>query len=132
VADRSALIIAVDVAGAAPHEVTFVERALEGGFFPEQPERLIDDEACDSDEFAANLAEQGTERTVPRRARRCVPHQDGRRLRRHRACWRVERLSAWLHDLSCDLATFRARRETPAAAEPECMGSRRLGVAALT
>ena len=98
VADRSGLPVAIDVVGAGPHEVTLVETTLDGCFVEEQPERLIDDKAYDSDELAANLADRNIELIAPHRARRRVPRQDGRALRRYRRRWRVERLFAWLQN----------------------------------
>lgn len=96
VADRSGLPVAVDVAGAAPHEVTLVEATLEGCFVAEQPHRLIGDKAYDSDELAESLEARGIELIAPHRARRRVPRQDGRPLRRYRRRYKVERLFAWL------------------------------------
>jgi transposase len=96
VADRAGFPVAVDVAGAGPHEVTLVETTLEGCFVEEQPQRLIGDKAYDSDELAGNLAARNIELIAPHRARRRVPRQDGRPLRRYRRRWRVERLFAWL------------------------------------
>ncbi|MGH9194235.1 MAG: IS5 family transposase [Acidimicrobiia bacterium] len=98
VADRSGLPIAVDVAGAARHDVTLVDTTLEARFLEEQPEHLIGDKAFDSDELAEHLAARGIELIAPHRARRRIPRQDGRSLRRYRRRWRVERLFAWLQN----------------------------------
>jgi transposase len=98
VADRSGFPLAVDVAGAGPHEVTLVSSTLEGRFVAEGPERLIGDKAYDSDELAEDLAASGIELIAPHRARRRVPRQDGRALRRYRRRWKVERLFAWLQN----------------------------------
>ena len=98
VADRSGLPVAVDVAGAAPHEVTLVDTTLAGRFVESAPQRLIGDKAYDSDELAEALAAEGIELIAPHRARRRVPRQDGRPLRRYRRRWKVERLFAWLQN----------------------------------
>ena len=98
VADRAGFPVAIDVAGAGPHEVTLVETTLEGRFTAAQPERLIGDKAYDSDELAEDLEARGIELIAPHRARRRVPRQDGRALRRYRRRWRVERLFAWLQN----------------------------------
>jgi transposase len=96
VADRSGLPVAIDVAGAAPHEVTLVDSTLESCFLEDRPRRLIGDKAYDSDELAEDLAEQGIELIAPHRTRRRIPRQDGRPLRRYRRRYLVERLFAWL------------------------------------
>jgi len=88
----------VDVAGAAPHEVTLVDTTLAGRFVESAPQRLIGDKAYDSDELAEALAAEGIELIAPHRARRRVPRQDGRPLRRYRRRWKVERLFAWLQN----------------------------------
>ena len=98
VADRAGFPVAIDVACAAPHEVTLVESTLEARFLSEQPQRLIGDKAYDSDELAGDLAARGIELIAPHRARRRVPRQDGRALRRYRRRWKVERLFAWLQN----------------------------------
>ena len=96
VAERSGLPVAVDVAGAAPHEVTLVDPTLDGRFVAEQPDRLVGDKAYDSDELSEGLAARGIELIAPHRARRRISRQDGRPLRRYRRRWKVERLFAWL------------------------------------
>ena len=46
----------------------------------------------------AHLPERhGREDAAPHGGRRRYPTQDGRKLRRYRNRWRVERLFAWLH-----------------------------------
>src|SRR5439155_20150947 len=55
VAERSGLPVAINVASASPHEVKLVKPTLDAGFLPEAPERLIGDNAYDSDTLAADL-----------------------------------------------------------------------------
>ena len=74
-----------------------VEPTLQSSFVDEKPQRLIGDGAYDSDPLDARLAEQGIEMIAPhRRNRRKHKTQDGRKLRRYRRRWKVERLFAWL------------------------------------
>ncbi len=97
VADGSSLPIAVSLASASPHEVTLVEQTLESSFVEEKPERLIGDRAYDSDPLDAELGCQGIEMIAPhRRKRKKANTQDGRKLRRYKRRWKVERLFAWL------------------------------------
>ena len=96
-ADGSGLPISVHVASASPHEVTLVERTLESRFVEEKPKRLIGDRAYDSDPLDAELRVQSIEMIAPHRRRRQKPKtQDGRKLRRYKRRWKVERLFAWL------------------------------------
>jgi len=76
-----------------------VEATLEARFTDEQPERLIGDKAYDSDPLDERLAEIGVELIAPHRSNRKKANtQDGRKLRRYRRRWKVERLFAWLQN----------------------------------
>ena len=97
VADRSGLPVSVHAACASPHEVTLVGATLEASFVEDKPERLIGDRAYDSDPLDAQLKAEGVEMISPHRKGRKKPKtQDGRKLRRYKRRWRVERLFAWL------------------------------------
>ena len=99
VADNASLPLAVHAASASPHEVTLVGETLLQSFVTEQPARLIGDKAYDSDPLDAELAERGIELIAPHRANRKKPRtQDGRKLRRYKRRWKVERLNAWLQN----------------------------------
>jgi transposase len=99
VADRSGLPLAVYAASASPHEVSLVGETLAQVFTAERPERLIGDKAYDSDPLDAELAEEGVEMIAPHKSnRRKAPTQDGRKLRRYRRRWKVERLFSWLQN----------------------------------
>jgi transposase len=99
VADRSGLPIAISVVSASPHEVTLVEETLETRFTEEKPERLIGDKAYDSDPLDERLKGQGIEMIAPHKSnRKKSKTQDGRRLRRYRRRWKIERLFAWLQN----------------------------------
>ncbi len=99
VADNASLPLAVHAASAAPHEVTLVGETLLQSFVSGQPERLIGDKAYDSDPLDAELAGRGIELIAPHRKNRKKPAtQDGRKLRRYRRRWKVERLWAWLQN----------------------------------
>jgi transposase len=90
---------------ASPAEVTLVEATLETIAVPRQgrgrprkrPERLIYDKACDSDALRQRLAKRGIDLICPHRQnRKKLPLQDGRKLRRYKRRWKVERTFAWL------------------------------------
>ena len=73
---------------------TVVER-----FTDDKPERLIGDKAYDSDPLDAELASLTIEMIAPHKEnRKKSKTQDGRKLRRYRRRWKVERLFAWLQN----------------------------------
>jgi transposase len=100
ISDGHGLPLAVHVASASPHETKLVEATLENRFFADLPERLIGDRAYDSDRLDEQLMNHyGIEMIAPHRSIRTrTLTQDGRRLRRYRRRWKVERLFAWLHN----------------------------------
>jgi transposase len=83
---------------ATPHEVTLVHATLAQTLVRRRPERLIGDNAYESDQLDAELAERGVELIAPHRSNRKHQTQDGRPLRRYRRRWMVERLFAWLQN----------------------------------
>ncbi len=97
-ADRSGFPVAIYTASASPHEVKLVGDTLAQVFTKQLPTRLIGDKAYDSDPLDTQLAEQGVEMIAPhKRNRKKANTQDGRKLRRYKRRWKVERLFAWLH-----------------------------------
>jgi transposase len=88
--------LAVNVESASPHECKLVEETLAGSFLDELPARLIGDKAYDSDRLDEQLRrDYDIEMIAPNRENRGKT-QDGRKLRRYKRRWRVERLFAWL------------------------------------
>lgn len=74
-----------------------MEATLEERFVEELPEKLIGDRAYDSDGLDEHLAEMGVEMIAPHRTGRVKSKtQDGRKLRRYKRRWKVERFFAWL------------------------------------
>jgi len=60
---------------------------------------LIGDRAYDSDPLDSKLREEGIELIAPHRRNRVKPKtQDGRKLRRYKRRWKIERLNAWLQN----------------------------------
>lgn len=91
---------------ASPAEVTLLERTLDTvavgrpgkpGRPRTRPERLIADRGYDSHPLRARLARRGITPIIPaRRNHKNATHHDGRKLRRYRRRWIVERTFAWL------------------------------------
>jgi transposase len=96
--DGSSSPLALHAESASPHEVSLVEATLASAFLKEKPEHLIADKAYDSDPLDESLLEQGIEMIAPHRKNRKKKTQDGRKLRRYRSRWKIERLFAWLQN----------------------------------
>lgn len=108
IADGSSLPLAVHAASASPHELTLVGETLSERFVEECPSKLVGDRAYDSDPLDAQLEAEGIEMIAPhRRNRKKAKTQDGRKLRRYKRRWKVERLFAWLGNLGLGLTRFR-------------------------
>ena len=74
VADGAGLPIAVCAESATPHEVTLVQRTLAESIVAEPLQRLIGDNAYDSDRLDRELAETGVEMIAPHNRGRKRPH----------------------------------------------------------
>jgi transposase len=105
VVDGEGIPLACHLDSASPAEVKLLERTLdnidvieaEGEAAPPQPKRLILDRGYDSDPLRRRLADRGIEMICPhRKNRRKAKTQDGRKLRRYKRRWKVERPFAWL------------------------------------
>lgn len=104
VVDGAGVPLGIHVASASPAEVTLIDATLDtirvpraGGGRPRQkPERLIADRAYDSDPARKRLLQRGITLIVPYRENRTNrKYEDGRKLRRYRRRWVVERTFAW-------------------------------------
>ena len=111
--DGSGLPVSVYAASASPHEITLVEETLAASFAPGEPERLVGDRAYDSDPLDAALAERDIEMIAPhqRNRKKKKKTQDGRKLRRYRRRWKVERLFAWLSNFRRLVVRYERRAE---------------------
>jgi hypothetical protein len=93
VAADNSLPLALSVQSASPAECQLVEEVLAGSFLDELPARLIGDQAYDSDPLDATFQQEyGIELIAPNGRGRKRKTQDGRKLRRYRRRWKVERL----------------------------------------
>jgi transposase len=104
-ADGQGTPLGVCVEKASPSEVTRLERTLDNVRVkrhrdrrcrPHQPQRLIANRGYDSNPVRALLVKRATEPSIPKRRNKTVAtHQDGRKLRRYRRRWIIERTNAW-------------------------------------
>lgn len=107
VADGAGLPVAIYAESASPHEVRLVEQTLLARFTDRRPEKLIGDKAYDSDPLDEKLAQFETELIAPHKAnRKKTKTQDGRKLRRYKRRWKIERLFAWLQNFRRVLVRF--------------------------
>ena len=106
VVDGPGVPLGVHRDSASPAEVTLLEPTWATTAVPragsgrprQKPERVIADQAYDNDALRQPLPQRGIELSVPhRRNRKQPPTQDGRKLRRYRRRWKVERtrFAAW-------------------------------------
>jgi transposase len=105
VASGQGIPLAAHLDAASPGEATLIETTLANVSVPRKgpghprknPVRLIYHRAGDSDPLRERLGARGIELICPHRHNRVKPTtQDGRKLRRYRRRWKMERLFAWL------------------------------------
>lgn len=97
--DASGLPLGIHIASASPHEVTLIEPLLDKRRLRRLPQRLVYDLAADSDALRSRLLRRGIELVCPHRSNRVQPAtQDGRKLRRFRRRWKIERSISWLQN----------------------------------
>lgn len=98
-ADAKGLPLAVDIEAANHAEVNLIEPLLDSAATPYVPDKLIYDKAADCDPLRQRLAKRGIDLICPHRRKRVRKRtQDGRKLRRYRRRWKIERTISWLHD----------------------------------
>ena len=83
---------------AANHaEVNTIETLVDVSVCDKRPQRLIYDKAGDADWIRERMQARGIDLIVPhRRGRKRPALQDGRKLRRYKRRWTIERTIAWL------------------------------------
>jgi transposase len=102
--DGGGLPLGVRLESASPGEVTLAEATLAEVKVPrpkgrprKKPKRVIADPAYDSDPLRERLAKRGIDLIVPyRENNKKRKHEDGRKLRRYKRRWIIERTNAWL------------------------------------
>jgi transposase len=107
-ADGKGTALGICVEAASPAEVKLLERTLDSVKMkkrrgerrrPHKPERLIADRGYDNNPARALLVKREIEPIIPRRKNnRVATHQDGRKLRRYKRRWIIERTNSWLQN----------------------------------
>ena len=99
--------MAVFLEKASTHEVKLMEPVIKKIRVPKRGRgrprtrlhRLIYDKAADSDRLRKRLSDRRIDLIVPHRSGRVKPPlQDGRKLRRYRRRWKIERTMAWIQN----------------------------------
>lgn len=95
--DSNGLPLSVEIAGANHAEVNLIEPLIDGRTLEQKPKRLMYDRAADSDPLRERLNAQQIELICHHRSNRTKPAtQDGRKEKRLKRRYRVERTISWL------------------------------------
>lgn len=95
--DNRGLPLSVTVAAASKAEVHLIEPLLNRAVVrPPRPNHLVYDKAADCEPLRKRLAGRRLELICPHRRNSKRPKQDGRKLRRYRQRWKIERSIGWL------------------------------------
>ena len=107
-ADGAGTPLGEGVEKAPSSEVTLLEPTLDTVWVkrrrgrrrrPHKPQRLIADRGYDSNAVRRLLVKRGIEPIIPKRRNNGVAtHQDGRKLRRYKRRWIIERTNPWLQN----------------------------------
>ena len=104
-ADGAGTPLGIHVEKASPAEVKLLEPTLKNGRIGSRrakrrtPKRLIADRGFDSNAVRVLLVKRDIEPIIPARSHnRVATHQDGRKLRRYKRRWIIERTNAWLQN----------------------------------
>ena len=103
-ADGEGIPLGVQLESASPAEITLAETTLAEVSVPQsrgrprqKPERIIADAGYDSDPLRRRIRKRGIELIAPyRKNNKKRRYEDGRKLRRYKRRWIVERTNAWL------------------------------------
>ena len=97
--DGNGLPLGCTISTASRNDVRLIESLIDQRTLRRKIKRLIYDKAADSDPLRSRLKKRGIDLICPhQRGRKKKPTQDGRKLRRYRKRWKVERTIAWLHN----------------------------------
>ena len=95
IADSAGLPISVSIADGSRHDCVLVGEVIDEAF-DRIPQKLVGDKGFSSQKLADELEQRDIELIAPKNPTHKNRKQDGRKLRRYRRRWKVERLFAWL------------------------------------
>ena len=94
--DGQGVPLGVHLSAATPAEHSLAIATLEERVTERLPDRIIADKGYDARYLWTAMKERGVELIAPHLRNRKNRYQDGRKLRRYRRRWIVERTNAWL------------------------------------
>lgn len=101
--DGQGVPLGMHLSSASPGEASLAEATLDQVAVPrrrgrprKKPERIIADRGYDSRKLWQRMKRRGIDLVAPHLRTRKRRYQDGRKLRRYRRRWIVERTNAWL------------------------------------
>ncbi len=94
--DGQGVPLGVHLSSASPAEHSLALKTLDAKLLPKQPERIIADRGYDARFLWSAMKERGIDFIAPHLSTRRNRYQDGRKLRRYRKRWIIERTNAWL------------------------------------
>jgi transposase len=105
--DGNGVPLGCTISTASRNDVRLIEDLLDRRILRRKIRRLIYDKAADSDPLRDRLKARGTELITPhQKGRKKPPTQDGRKLRRYRRRWKVERTFSWLQNFRRTVTRF--------------------------
>lgn len=113
-ADGKSTPLGIHVDSASPAEVKLVWKTFAGmpKKFKRKPKRLIADRAYDSNALRKELKEQKIEPIIPaRKTSRRATDQDGRKMKRYRNRWKIERTIAWIQNFRRIVTRYEQRAD---------------------
>jgi transposase len=94
--DGQGVPLGVHLSAATPAEHSLAIATLEERVTERLPDRIIADKGYDARYLWTAMKARGVDLIAPHLRNRKNPYQDGRKLRRYRRRWIVERTNAWL------------------------------------
>ena len=94
--DGQGLPLGMHLSAATPAESTLAEATLDSRVTRRLPKRIIADRGYDARALWERMKQRGVDFIAPHLRTRTNLFQDGRKLRRYRRRWIVERTNAWL------------------------------------
>jgi transposase len=98
ITDSDGLPISISIASGSRHDVALTDQALDEAHVDWLPPNLVGDKAWDSKKHHRQLKEERNIELIAPVRSNSSRQQDGRRMKRYKRRWKVERLFAWLQN----------------------------------
>ncbi len=105
--DGEGIPLGCTISTASRNDVRLIENLLDQKILRRKVHRLIYDKAADGDPLRNRLMKRGIELITPhQKGRKKTPTQDGRKLRRYRRRWKIERTFSWMQNFRRTITRF--------------------------